>query len=193
MVFEGSIPTCTCFHSENFLCDFCLYISVCRSITECFTHASKELSFVHCGPVWNQCCHVSRMWLHRKLQVWGHLYKARAFTHCFSLVLRIPSFCKNENLHTAVENLFQPLAFFGVGEGRLVCVVKYRGLGLYCNKQCCTAGKIHHVYLTERLRVLLTASNSRRCIACTYLIQPSLMSAGFPMKYTPPSNSSRSV
>ena len=35
---------------------------------------------------------------------------------------------------------------------------------------------------TGRLRVLLPASNSCRCIAHTYLIQPSLMSAGFPMK-----------
>ena len=35
---------------------------------------------------------------------------------------------------------------------------------------------------TERLHVLLPASNSRRCIALTYLVQPSLISAGFPMK-----------
>ena len=37
---------------------------------------------------------------------------------------------------------------------------------------------------TERLHLLVTASNSRHCIAHTYmyLIQPSLMSAGFPKK-----------
>ena len=35
---------------------------------------------------------------------------------------------------------------------------------------------------TERLRVLLPASNSLRCIAHTYLVQPSFMSAGFPIK-----------
>ena len=35
---------------------------------------------------------------------------------------------------------------------------------------------------TERLRVLLPASNSRHCIARTYLIQLSLMSASFPME-----------
>ena len=34
---------------------------------------------------------------------------------------------------------------------------------------------------TERLRVLLLASNSRRCIASMYLIQQSI-SAGFPKK-----------
>ena len=34
----------------------------------------------------------------------------------------------------------------------------------------------------ERLRVLLPASNCRRCTVRTYLIQPSLMSAGFPIK-----------
>ena len=32
----------------------------------------------------------------------------------------------------------------------------------------------------ERLRLLLTASNSGYCIAHTYLIQPLLMSVGFP-------------
>ena len=35
---------------------------------------------------------------------------------------------------------------------------------------------------TERLRVLLTASTSPHCTAHMYLIQPSLMSAGFPKK-----------
>ena len=35
---------------------------------------------------------------------------------------------------------------------------------------------------TGRLHVLLTVSNSRHCITRTYLIQPSLMSAGFPKK-----------
>ena len=35
---------------------------------------------------------------------------------------------------------------------------------------------------TERLRALLTASNSRHCIARAYLIQPLLMSASFPKK-----------
>ena len=35
---------------------------------------------------------------------------------------------------------------------------------------------------TERLRVLLTASNSRHCLTRTYLIQPSLMYAGFSNK-----------
>ena len=30
---------------------------------------------------------------------------------------------------------------------------------------------------TERLHVLLTASNSRHCITCTYIIKPLLMSA----------------
>ena len=39
---------------------------------------------------------------------------------------------------------------------------------------------------TERLRVLISACNSRRCIARMYLIQPSLMSAGFRMKYRRP-------
>ena len=41
---------------------------------------------------------------------------------------------------------------------------------------------------TARLRVLLPASNCHHCIACTYLFQPSLMWAGFPMKYTALSN-----
>ena len=36
---------------------------------------------------------------------------------------------------------------------------------------------------TERLRVLLTASTSRHCLTCTYLIQPSLMYAGFSNKF----------
>ena len=44
---------------------------------------------------------------------------------------------------------------------------------------------------TERLHVLLTASNSCHCIARMYLIEPSLISAGFPKKEMPPSNSSR--
>ena len=44
---------------------------------------------------------------------------------------------------------------------------------------------------TERLCVLLTASNSRHCITPMCLIQPSLMSAGFPKKSTPPLNSCR--
>ena len=35
---------------------------------------------------------------------------------------------------------------------------------------------------TKRLCLLLTASNSRHCIVRTYLIQPSLMSAGFAKK-----------
>ena len=35
---------------------------------------------------------------------------------------------------------------------------------------------------TEKFRVLLPASNSRRCIALTYLVQPSLISVGFPME-----------
>ena len=44
---------------------------------------------------------------------------------------------------------------------------------------------------TERLRVLLPASNSSlNCSYVPYIIQPSLMSAGFPMKLTPPSDSS---
>ena len=59
---------------------------------------------------------------------------------------------------------------------RAVCVVKlFSGMG---------------DSRAERLRVLLLASNSRRYIARTYLIQPSLTSAGFQMKYTPPLNSS---
>ena len=39
---------------------------------------------------------------------------------------------------------------------------------------------------TERLRLLLTASNSRHCIAHTYHFQPSLVFAG--LKQTPSSN-----
>ena len=39
---------------------------------------------------------------------------------------------------------------------------------------------------TERLRKLLTASNSRRYIARTYLIKSSLMSAGFSKRKAPP-------
>ena len=42
---------------------------------------------------------------------------------------------------------------------------------------------------TERLRVLLTVSNSRHCITPMCPIQPSLMSAVFPKKSTPPLNS----
>ena len=43
---------------------------------------------------------------------------------------------------------------------------------------------------TERLCVLLTASSNCPWLTCTYLILPSLMSLGFPKKYTPPLNSS---
>ena len=44
---------------------------------------------------------------------------------------------------------------------------------------------------TERLCILLTASSNRHHLTRMYLIQPSLMSPGFPKKKTPPSNSSR--
>ena len=45
---------------------------------------------------------------------------------------------------------------------------------------------------TEKPHILLTASSNRHCLLTRmYLIQPSLMSAGFPKKKTPPSNSSR--
>ena len=43
MVFEGSIPTCTCFHSENFFVTF-VCTSACRSITECFKELMKTSS-----------------------------------------------------------------------------------------------------------------------------------------------------
>ena len=43
---------------------------------------------------------------------------------------------------------------------------------------------------TERLCVLLTASNSRHCIAHTCLIEPSLMSVEFPGIKSPPLNRS---
>ena len=42
----------------------------------------------------------------------------------------------------------------------------------------------------EKLHVLLPVSIRAICIACMYLIQPSLLSAGFPTKQMPPSNSS---
>ena len=176
MVFEGSIPTCTCFHSENFLCDFCLYISACRSITECFTHASKELMktsslftagqygisvvmWVACGYIANSRFGVTFIKQELSPTVLALFSENLPFVKMRICTLLLKT-CSSPH----------PLAFFGVGEGRLVRTVKYRGLGLYCNKQCCTAGKIHHVYRTERLHVLLTASNSRHCIVCTYLI-----------------------
>ena len=43
---------------------------------------------------------------------------------------------------------------------------------------------------TERLHILLTASSSRHRLTCAYLIQPSLVSAGFLKKWMLPSNSS---
>ena len=42
--------------------------------------------------------------------------------------------------------------------------------------------------MTERLCLLLTASNSQHCIIRMYLIQPSLMDVGFPKKQMLPSN-----
>ena len=195
MVFEGSIPTCTCFHSENFFVTF-VCTSACRSTTECFTHASKELmktsSLFTAGQfgisvvMWVACGYIanSRFGVTFIKQELSPTVLA-LFSENLPLVKWEFAHCCWRLVPAPIPLLF--LEALCVGDGGLVCAVKYRGLGLYCNKHCCTAGKIHHVYLTERLRVLLTASNSRHCIACTYLIQPSLMSAGFPMKYTPPS------
>ena len=73
-----------------------------------------NLFFVRCGPVRSQCCHVSSVWLHRKLQVWGRLYIARVFTHCFSLVPSKPSFCKMRIWTLLLKTCSSPhpLAFF---------------------------------------------------------------------------------
>ena len=81
----------------------------------CQQGADENQFFVHCEPVWDQCCHVSGVWLHRKLQVWGRLYKARAFTHCFSFVLRKPSFSEVRICTLLLKTCSSPhpLAFFG--------------------------------------------------------------------------------